>query len=494
MKLFETYLTFKEELLYEGKNLEKTIQMYLPRFKKEFGEEGLEGNADQYYSDEIKDLVAADPTYKTGSNYTGDYGTWILDRYLKDRSPEYFDLNNNRLSNLIKDFIDVKQSLPNKDIGSYKSFRDLRDAINSVTLTNRQEQRRKRHSRDYHQVYEDDKWEIFVPDTFRGSCTLGSGTGWCTAYTENDERYRYYSSQGPLYVIISKDDPNEKYQFHFPSDQFMDDNNTPISVAEFFMKEPSLLKFFVDKEGTDNNFILRYLNYFINSMSNGEFFVYIPDDGTFRALYFNRYLYLYGVNVSSQAFDMFMKPWGPVGLTFPMYRYSYRCKDLNQATLRNLFRGKQLSSYIITKIKEVDPSCSEINPTQMIDYLFNQTGKPIFDLFANSIFTTLAKCNGQEIVDDIIDFINSWYQDKIIVRPSKNKLWSFSIKDKRVIQKAFDGVQYEYVYSDEDMDREIWLNALNYFDPVDYIFDANRYLRFDIDVFEETLEEYLDEL
>ena len=54
---------------------------------------------------------------------------------------------------------------------------------------------------------------------------MEKNTQWCTAADGNNQ-FNYYNSQGPLYININKAD-NEKYQFHFESDQFMDETDTP---------------------------------------------------------------------------------------------------------------------------------------------------------------------------------------------------------------------------------------------------------------------------
>ena len=78
-----------------------------------------------------------------------------------------------------------------------------------------------------------DGYEIFKfpkgsKELYGASCELGSGTDWCTATGRTDDFFQDYISQGDIYVIISKSDPKEKYQFHYETGQFMDRSDRDI--------------------------------------------------------------------------------------------------------------------------------------------------------------------------------------------------------------------------------------------------------------------------
>ncbi|HWY33220.1 MAG TPA: hypothetical protein VNX68_01160, partial [Nitrosopumilaceae archaeon] len=71
---------------------------------------------------------------------------------------------------------------------------------------------------------------------------------WCTRFPEN---YEHYTKDGPLYVIIDKlklnqDDATRRYQFHFESNQFMNMNDSPINVGDFFKNNPSISDAMID--------------------------------------------------------------------------------------------------------------------------------------------------------------------------------------------------------------------------------------------------------
>jgi hypothetical protein len=77
---------------------------------------------------------------------------------------------------------------------------------------------------------------------------------WCTS-PPNSSYFRTYAKDGPLYVILANEDngivggrtglPQERYQFHFPSNQFMDRLDKSINLVDFLtQKAPELKEYF----------------------------------------------------------------------------------------------------------------------------------------------------------------------------------------------------------------------------------------------------------
>jgi len=67
-------------------------------------------------------------------------------------------------------------------------------------------------------------------DLYGASCELGSGTEWCTATGKTRQFFEEYISSGPLFIFI-KPGSNEKYQFSYENNQFMDKYDTPIITS-----------------------------------------------------------------------------------------------------------------------------------------------------------------------------------------------------------------------------------------------------------------------
>ena len=76
-------------------------------------------------------------------------------------------------------------------------------------------------------------------------------TRWCTS-TKDSHNFTRYIKDGPLYVILPNDDngkvgeitglPEDRYQFHFPSDQYMDRFDQSINLFDFLNKKAPDIK------------------------------------------------------------------------------------------------------------------------------------------------------------------------------------------------------------------------------------------------------------
>lgn len=78
---------------------------------------------------------------------------------------------------------------------------------------------------EYSKMYEDERYSVFIPETFKASCTLGKGTEWCTAASRS--LYDKYSGEGDLYIIVDKE-TGKRTQAHFGnSTQIMDEDDEP---------------------------------------------------------------------------------------------------------------------------------------------------------------------------------------------------------------------------------------------------------------------------
>ena len=201
----------------------------------------------------VMSLITLDPTYKKGSNNAGTYGKWILSIANKNNG----DITRKRhITDVLSKFEEVKNQLKSKDIMKFTSVEALEDYLsdesNYKTYTNRQIQRKtQQHIKqgleesEAEKVFEDAKWEVWIPKTFAASCKLGECTSWCTAMSKDSSYFNQYSSDGPLYIIINKSNPKEKYQFHFESDQFMDKKDYSIDIYGFLKENEGLYNFFM---------------------------------------------------------------------------------------------------------------------------------------------------------------------------------------------------------------------------------------------------------
>jgi hypothetical protein len=208
----------------------------------------MEGVSDilKYYpklsEEKIKELIALDPTYK-GGDQLGKFGKWILNIYNRGNLKE-------------EDFYKVKDYLTtfklnynkmaNKDLNAYKGLPDLYTAIEPYIghqdVSHKQEI--KNIKQDAEKVFEDDNWLVIIPHTEEASCYYGKNTQWCTAATKSGNMFKYYNDQGPLYININKK-TNEKFQFHFETNSFMDETDSRIDFKKFIKNNSDLKEFYL---------------------------------------------------------------------------------------------------------------------------------------------------------------------------------------------------------------------------------------------------------
>ncbi len=224
--------------------------------------------------DILTDLMQADPTTKgdfEGDRDTRDiqkvgaYSQWIIKQWMKlqqeaDKhyaygSPDWGvkleQLQKQFMEDLYKTTEDLqkfhrfKQQIAQekRDINRIESFDELYELTKDFSLEQATTTKAERVLQDAELVYDGPNWEILIPKSEEASCHYGANTRWCTAGSSNNY-YNHYSKQGPLYIILNKKDPTDKYQFHFESNQFMDKEDRTISLSPFLNDRPELKEFF----------------------------------------------------------------------------------------------------------------------------------------------------------------------------------------------------------------------------------------------------------
>ena len=188
----------------------------------------------KYYSDipenDFWKIVRADPTSLQGKRI-GKYSKWLF-RIYRDMvesviKKRFVKEDLTKATEYLKDFDRYKSrlSINQRDINSYDSLSDLylaiksfRDAEKPITPKDIKSGAEK--------MYEDERWLVVIPHTKEASCLYGANTQWCTAARENNA-FKEYNENGYLYINIDKKN-NCKYQFHFESNQFMDETDDRI--------------------------------------------------------------------------------------------------------------------------------------------------------------------------------------------------------------------------------------------------------------------------
>jgi hypothetical protein len=104
---------------------------------------------------------------------------------------------------------------------------------------------------DVETVFDDESVRVLVPKDETAACYYGQGTTWCTAATRGNNMFNHYNQQGKMYILLPKTPKydGEKYQLHFQSGQFMDEQDDPVELINLITERfPELKDFFLKVE------------------------------------------------------------------------------------------------------------------------------------------------------------------------------------------------------------------------------------------------------
>ena len=210
---------------------------------------------------DLERLFTADPTTVQNSRgvFAGKYCVWIGNQYV-----------NGKLK--IGDIPELKKALTTYNINKSQittpineigSLSDLITIISIYTDDFKATRQLSKGEQALEKVYEDGEWVVYIPHTYEASRKIGGDTNWCTASSDNCY-FNMYTKEGPLYVNIRKSD-GAKFQFHFPTRQFMDSKDKEIKSKNIGLSK-GLIKFY----NNIDPLFLPYIKYdFVGNLYNG---------------------------------------------------------------------------------------------------------------------------------------------------------------------------------------------------------------------------------
>lgn len=231
-----------------------------------------EGKVDNFLSnqknlDSMKQAIQSDPEltdkkadpkvlmldWDSKSPITSKYIQWIGRQYING---QFYAGDIDQLAEDLRIFDKYakgnKDIFPSADINTY-TYSDLKPKVSQIDLEDtsrmgRNQQKAFSHAGkdEIEEVYDDNDFTIIIPKTKAAAIYWGSGSHWCTATKSEGNMFDHYNKMGPMYILISKKNPEEKYQFHFPTHQFMDKNDDPINVYEFTQSYPHVKAYFAN--------------------------------------------------------------------------------------------------------------------------------------------------------------------------------------------------------------------------------------------------------
>jgi hypothetical protein len=203
---------------------------------------------EQFLEDLLSVIETKDPTPNKA------YTPWLARMYING-GVKLEDLNRGNILG-IYDIGKRRRMLrpEHNDINVFKSYADFEGTmrsgyydLDSIDNTEKKVQEKGQASK----VFENDDVLVVVPHDEAAACRYGAETHWCTAATKGQNYFDQYNRQGKLYILIPKKPKHEgeKYQLHFPSGQFMNEDDYEITLSNLLTTRfPELLKFFYDKE------------------------------------------------------------------------------------------------------------------------------------------------------------------------------------------------------------------------------------------------------
>lgn len=216
----------------------------------------------------INDILAQIETKDPTSNK--QYTIWLARIYSKG-NVKLEDLNRNNLLGKYHVAKKRKKIKPeHADINRFKTYREFEDTIDSIydnfdDISDDIES----DSAKADKIYEDSDVLVVIPKDEAAACKYGKGTRWCTAATDGINYFDVYNQQDPLYIIIPKNPiyPREKYQFHFKTNSFMDDQDNPVSLRDVLHERfPQLESLFVERYPRIRHFIELMPNDVLNNV------------------------------------------------------------------------------------------------------------------------------------------------------------------------------------------------------------------------------------
>lgn len=207
----------------------------------------------QLANNALEQLEKADPT--SNKKYT----QWLARMFARDPVTKLEDLVSTLADYLHKfNKLGLKKLLKpeHADINIFKDIQTFMDVMDDYDLPEDDKDTGKATK-----LYSDSDVTVIIPHDEAAACVYGRQTRWCTAATKGENYFDHYNKSGPLYILIPKNPKykGEKYQLHFPSDQFMNeqDHNQDIGwlLSDRF---PSLVDFFKKREGEYLNDLIQF--------------------------------------------------------------------------------------------------------------------------------------------------------------------------------------------------------------------------------------------
>lgn len=164
-----------------------------------------------------------------------NYSLWIVQRYIKGGITYWEDMYKATLYLKTFDIMKKKRIFKEKysaDINQYKTLNQLAQIhkeFGEVAVTKRGEEEELINNGEAVILLNTARVKVVVPKTSKASCYYGQNTEWCTTAKFGRNYFDEYNKKGPLYIILDKKN-NRRFQLHFETQQYMDENDNPVGI------------------------------------------------------------------------------------------------------------------------------------------------------------------------------------------------------------------------------------------------------------------------
>ena len=193
----------------------------------------------------IQEIELADPT--PNKKYT----QWMARQFGGPSATTTLEDVTSTLSDYIHKFHKLNQKRrlqpPLNDINRYRDVYHLMDVLDDIPDD---EQEAKGQAQ---KAYQDSDVSVIIPLDQEAACKYGRQTRWCTAAVHGTNYFNEYNKQGPLYVLLPQKPihKDEKYQLHFPTAQYMDEDDEPVELLQLLKTRfPKLRDWLKTQPGT----------------------------------------------------------------------------------------------------------------------------------------------------------------------------------------------------------------------------------------------------
>ena len=133
---------------------------------------------------------------------------------------------------------------PRNDFNRYRDLESFYDVVDEYP---EEEEAKPEVKQNAQELYRASNLIVTIPQDEQAACYYGQGTRWCTAGKTNNQYDYYTKGNRPLDIIIPRQPayPGEKYQFHFETKQFMDEQDRQIGaggIVKLVKRFPELTK------------------------------------------------------------------------------------------------------------------------------------------------------------------------------------------------------------------------------------------------------------